>query len=349
MGDYWSMLPKDILGIIALKLDSIEDLVYFSAVCHSWNHAFNMVKLEWSRVDKPTTPWLLLGEPTNKNNDDGCRKILSIEKNNKCYELSLPETFGARCWGSPYGFILMLHLNKKIELFNPITKARLNLPSLQTLPIDPEDWQKLCVRKFIILKMPQSDEFLVMAIHWRHDNLAFARLGDQTWTPIHTSCARYYQVIDVCFWDRLLLILYQDGTLAYCDIMKSDFTAKLYLPVPCDVFRYVLAGNGEMYMVVIDGHLHVVSRMKEDFLDDDGYSDYRTYDFFVYKLDVENKLWEKVECLMDVSFFVGNNTSMFANTSNAQRNAIYFTDDEKDFWRHGRVRFRGHDMGVLPR
>uniref|UniRef100_A0A803LBC3 DUF295 domain-containing protein n=1 Tax=Chenopodium quinoa TaxID=63459 RepID=A0A803LBC3_CHEQI len=128
--------------------------------------------------------------------------------------------------------------------------------------------------------------------------------------------------------------------------MKSDFTAKLYLPVPCDVFRYVLAGNGEMYMVVIDGHLHVVSRMKEDFLDDDGYSDYRTYDFFVYKLDVENKLWEKVECLMDVSFFVGNNTSMFADISNAQRNAIYFTDDEKDFWRHGRVRLRGHDMGV---
>uniref|UniRef100_A0A803N1Y5 UBP8/5-like ubiquitin-like domain-containing protein n=1 Tax=Chenopodium quinoa TaxID=63459 RepID=A0A803N1Y5_CHEQI len=51
----WSMLPEKILGKIPLKLDSIEDFVYFS-----WNLVFAMVKLNWSRAIKPTTPWLLL-------------------------------------------------------------------------------------------------------------------------------------------------------------------------------------------------------------------------------------------------------------------------------------------------
>uniref|UniRef100_A0A803LB61 PGG domain-containing protein n=1 Tax=Chenopodium quinoa TaxID=63459 RepID=A0A803LB61_CHEQI len=57
----WSKLPHDILGLIALELESIEDCVYFSAVCHSWNCALAMVKLQWCRANKPTTPWLLLG------------------------------------------------------------------------------------------------------------------------------------------------------------------------------------------------------------------------------------------------------------------------------------------------
>ncbi|XP_021744597.1 F-box protein At2g17036-like [Chenopodium quinoa] len=208
----WSTLPSDLLYGIALKLNSIEDFIHFSAVCHSWNNGFSLVKTKWI-ANNLTTPWLLLPEPNNINSsqeenprfDEGHRKILSIGEN-KCYKLKLPETFGARCWGSAYGWIVMLHLDKRIQLFNPVTKAQLNLPSLQTMPEQPredelpedpdeaDDWfQKTFLHRFIVLKMPRKDhvdqdEFVVMAIYWPLDHLAYARPGDQAWTPISTSC-----------------------------------------------------------------------------------------------------------------------------------------------------------------
>ncbi|KAK9741517.1 hypothetical protein RND81_03G111700 [Saponaria officinalis] len=125
----WSLLPADIIISIALNLNAFEDFICFSLVCRSWNRASSLIKHQW-RAKSPVS-WLLLAENTNEN-PNCLRKLFNIT-NDKCYKLSLPETFGKRCWGSAYGWVAMVDCNLNVELFNPITKAQLYFPSLKAI------------------------------------------------------------------------------------------------------------------------------------------------------------------------------------------------------------------------
>lgn len=131
MGDCdWCTLPCDILGEVALKPDQVVDFIYFSAVCHSWNHASSLVKLEWN-AKTVLMPWLFLVESTINDNPDCIRKLYNLT-NHKPYTLKVPETFGSRCWGSLYGWIVLQSSDFQVHLFNPLTKVRTpSLPSLK--------------------------------------------------------------------------------------------------------------------------------------------------------------------------------------------------------------------------
>ncbi|XP_074289492.1 F-box protein At2g05970-like [Silene latifolia] len=162
----WSALPMDLLTTVAFKLEFFEDFICFSAVCRSWNHASSTIKHQWRATS--VVPWLLLAE-NNKDNPDCVCKIFNLN-NNKCYNLNLPETFEARCWGSPYGWIAMVGHDFNVQLFNPITKAGISFPRLSNLPHLPEndenwredkkDYFRWCIQifltKLIVLKVSKS-------------------------------------------------------------------------------------------------------------------------------------------------------------------------------------------------
>ncbi|XP_074289489.1 F-box protein At1g10110-like [Silene latifolia] len=191
----WSAMTVDVLGVIALKLEAIEDFIYFSVVCRSWNSVATLIKNEWRAVP---TPWLLLAE-NNTENPNCLRKVFNLE-NKKCYEMSLPETFGARCWGSAYGWVAMVDRNLDIQLFNPISKARIQFPSLETIPglklydenIDKtkDDYIDRCLNVFltnlVVLKVSQGvrHELDIVAFYSKK-RVALARPGDQSWTSIN--------------------------------------------------------------------------------------------------------------------------------------------------------------------
>lgn len=74
----WSALPVDVLGLILMKLDFVEEMVYFSAVCSSWHCAYSMFKNNWTK----NMPWLMLPENT-KDNPNSLRKLFCPTKQNK--------------------------------------------------------------------------------------------------------------------------------------------------------------------------------------------------------------------------------------------------------------------------
>ncbi|XP_074292732.1 putative F-box protein At3g25750 [Silene latifolia] len=123
----WSMLPRELVEEIILKIDWPEDVLRFSRVCRAWFDAFMRIRPKWT----PANPWILLSENTHDNPE--CLRKAYNPGNNKFYQFKLPETFGRNCWGSDLGWIITLGLDLEMSLFNPLTKLRLYLPCTNTL------------------------------------------------------------------------------------------------------------------------------------------------------------------------------------------------------------------------
>ncbi|XP_021760582.1 uncharacterized protein LOC110725409 [Chenopodium quinoa] len=366
----WSMLPNDLLDAIALKLDSIEDLICFSAVCRSWNDVFIMVKRKWM----PTTPWLLLAEQEHEHEHDhdhdhnhnhehehkvcsGCRKIFDIRKN-KCLELNISQASRRRCWGSRYGWIVMIggYDDKQVSLFNPITKGQLSLPSL-------ESGLGECatkVRKAFVIKIDE-DDFVVMVTN-NHHQLSLARPGDKTWTKVITISGEKAHVLDVLSWKGLVLIMHSYRYLTCCDVSTiRNFSPSqpVYANKPYGLITFPLDIDGsssicqDCYMVELAGDFLLVVRNKFTIWyrnfglghDEHEATPCFTRDFKVYKLSYLGEIRPKtrsdyrhvrilsnVKDLGDYMVFVSNNSAMSVHKSklpNCQHNVIYFTGDEE--------------------
>ncbi|XP_074289467.1 F-box protein At2g05970-like [Silene latifolia] len=357
----WSMLPLDVVGVIALKLQTFEDFIKFSVACRWWNRASSSVKHQWKA--KPVVPWLLLAENT-KDNPDCVRKIFNLS-NNKRYNLYLPETFGARCWGSPYGWIAMIDRNYDVILLNPITKAQFHFPCLKPLdcgtpPTSGESYESWFLRCFanrlIVLKVPQNNnyEFVVLVVYEYYQGLAFARQGDQQWTPIFVKSE--VKMVDLVAIEDKVFALYEDGSIVSWNV--DEFNA-LQLIKPADyslhvnlVFVKLNKSINQIYMAQSGNELLLVLRYKDgvgnaDNTDFDHDIVYRTIGFEVYKLKPKDKIWEITKDLGEVALVVGGNSSMCVATGHAeglQRNCIYFTDDDYVYWRLVREK-GGHDTG----
>ncbi|XP_074289471.1 putative F-box protein At4g22170 [Silene latifolia] len=336
MASDFSTLPLDLLGVIALKLETFEDFFKFSVVCRSWNSASSSAKHQWKA--KPIVPWLLLAE-NNQNNPNCVRKIFNLS-NNKCYKFSLPETFvGARCWGSSYGWIAMIDRNFDVQLFNPITKAQIPFPSLKPLydgdefDQNGESHQHWFLRGFadrlVVLKVPQNNnyEFVVLVVYEDYHSLVFARQGDQSWTPVFVNSKfRKFRMCDVVGMDDK-----DEDDADHDDDTDHD--------------------NADQ-----DDTNYDDEDEDEDDADDvdhdnkgDSYYFCKTKDFKVYRFKSEDKSWEKIEDLGEVALVVGGNSSMCVSVTHAnglQRNCIYLTDD-LDMCCLSVTKPGGHDTGVF--
>ncbi|XP_074289411.1 F-box protein SKIP23-like [Silene latifolia] len=365
MAGDWCTTPLDLLAAISMKLETIQDFIYFSLVCRWWNHAASSIKNNWRATP---TPWLLLAE-NNKQNPNCLRKIFNL-MNNKCYQLPLPETFETRCSGSAYGWVAMIDRHLNVKLFNPVSKAHIPFPSFENISdlmsYDPEcfdsrdEYSTWClqgfVTKIIVLRASQSchHEFVIVAI-CVSGCVAVARPGDPSWTLILTDKADY-EMVDVVAMDDHVFALFRDGRLVYWnaeEFFNMEFMKQIdYSPRQPHILGKELnyAFNKE-YLVQSGGELIMVIRYKEEVGDGVAYDldiVYRTYFFFeVFKLNPTNKLWEEIEELCGLTLLVGCNSSMCVSSGKyLQESCIYFTDDENTFW-HKPKEFGGHDMGVF--
>ncbi|KAK9669968.1 hypothetical protein RND81_13G167100 [Saponaria officinalis] len=292
MDGVWSLLPLDIVADIALKVETFEDFIRFSAVCRTWNRASSLIKHEWSA--KSPVSWLLLAENPHENTI-GVRKCFDISNNNKCYHLNLPQTFGKRCWGSACGWVAMVDREHNVELFNPITKAQISYPSLEAtyecakaklLRLDSsnvnvedvdfkEDYFTWFMQEFlnslIVIKVLQGDhyEFVIMLLYSYNERLAFARHGDQTWTSI--TVKENGKIFDAIVKDDHVFALYGDGSLVYWDVNKF-YSREIVVPIdycpPIDFdpesFEALHKYEKSMNLVQFDCDLFVVLRFKEE-------------------------------------------------------------------------------------
>lgn len=353
----WSKLYCELLGEIALKLDCLEDVVNFSVVCSSWHRAYIMIKKKWTAG----VPLLLLPENTEEN-PKYLRKLFCPNKR-RCYELELPETFGARCWGTSSGWVVTIDLSLELYMFNPFTGARIRLPPQPTMPfkrkdkIDDFDWiRNKYVDKTYVCDLSNGD-FVVVALHGGlfHSKIAYVKPGDEAWTLVTTLKKCVHDVVRL---GTQLLVVFHDGVVGYCDMptfQKSQppIVVRDYLPTPPIKDFLPRVPHRRFYLLECLGHLLLVYRYKETLKSNsapntwDKVVCYRTKGFDVYLFNFDTKIWKIVENLGNVALFVGNNCTMAvdAATNNIKCNCIYFTDDETILW-NVPILYGGHDMGV---
>uniref|UniRef100_A0A1D1YHY8 Putative F-box protein At2g33190 n=1 Tax=Anthurium amnicola TaxID=1678845 RepID=A0A1D1YHY8_9ARAE len=118
----WAGLPGELLASIRERL-LVDDFVRFAAVCTGWRHS-------GPAKPAPQLPWLMV--PPHSSGIT-CRFISPSD--GKIYFVAVPELRGTRCVGSCHGWVATVsRASLEMSLVNPLTRARIPLPSLTTAP-----------------------------------------------------------------------------------------------------------------------------------------------------------------------------------------------------------------------
>ncbi|KAK8671906.1 hypothetical protein V6N13_038489 [Hibiscus sabdariffa] len=245
----WANVLGDLLRCIADKTQSVRGRSCMSAVCRSWQASLVDQKLNFPVC-------LLLAE--KEDSDQRCLYNVSEEI---FVELDLPEIRGKRCWGNPFGWLVTCGLDLEIQLFNPLSRASLPLPSLRAFPgYEDEEWvdrppKELCsffLRKVILTSNPEESgsDCIVLAIY-KYLYLAFAKPGDKAWTRIDNA----HGAADAIYLKGNFYFCTWDGEVFLCeDLFGPRPKATEFAPPP------PAQGPPEKYLFDLSGNLCLASR-----------------------------------------------------------------------------------------
>ncbi|XP_021761809.1 uncharacterized protein LOC110726646 [Chenopodium quinoa] len=388
--DYSKLLDELLIRIVENHIVSVIDFINFSCVCHSWRRAANACDIAKLRTKWPRhqMPWLMLTdgidgpevqskirEATSCPSDKACsiiisnrelglyyssidplccqRSLLNMSWNrNMSYDFNIPEMHGRACWGSPYGWVVTLGVDREMYLFNPFTRSRLPLPSQSTFHRDSDSDRDSgyveiygpVLSRVVLLRVPSKyrgvDIDARVCDNYDNDD-------DVIWlvVVIYTLPMQ-----DVFYCHQMRSLIFVDGkaNLFYSDLHDPEHPQQIqpYLAGPPiteqigDKYKcftlYIIESNGNILIV------NKKTLMGETCM-------YHTCNFSVYKLDESTKSWEEVNDLQGVSLFLGLNVSMSINAKDAgcRSNCIYFCDDLRAFYYGTKISYvGGHDMGV---
>nr|XP_019705558.2 F-box protein SKIP23-like [Elaeis guineensis] len=226
----WSQLPAELLEIISTKIIFITDYLRFRAVCTSWRSA----SPARPRHLPPQLPWLLLPYDPSPDNADARRLFFDL-RDRRIHQLDLPETRGKGVCGSSHGW-LVLERHLAISLLNPVTRAYIQLPPLNTSPkflyfppsgvprlfpaLDAgQMFEKRCIKNVTLSSDPAlNSDCIVMAVLQWDGILAFCRIRDESWTII--SGAHFFsdKSIDVAYHDGRFYSVTAHGQVTVYDV-----------------------------------------------------------------------------------------------------------------------------------
>lgn len=358
----WSNLKLNLVESVLKKL-SYADIFGLKSVCSSWR---SIAKAYISSSYSQKLPLLVVFPSHGKEDEDngGIFFILAEEKEEEdC------------CIGSSHGWLIVTDKKTNLFMFNLFIPVGINLPSLSTFP--GFDTNGLHGDRWIIKSILSCDpisggQYGVVAIYGLcgvSSQLAFSMCGDTKWTKLEGSHKCYSDII--CYKDHLYALSHN------CALEVWEFkgptpvkkmVAEFSFPDKLVEFEKPLRDlySSQLYLIESLGEILLIVRFignlvredgvvvhEADLLDDEEYSHmncrYGTKKFYVYKLDLEEKKWVKLESLGDRMLFLGLNQSISLSAQDFQeykRNSIYFTDD---FWDGMNVldNYAGHDMGVF--
>ncbi|KAL5721264.1 hypothetical protein ACHQM5_013845 [Ranunculus cassubicifolius] len=344
----WSQAPKELLGLIAERLNSIEDYVRFGAVCKS----FRLVILDHrnSNFSPKTLPWLMfplsmkVDEDVDVDEDEDENGIKNPDfysvRGNKCYKFYLPEPRSCFFTGSRYGW-LILYCEQRVELYNPLAADHIPLPQLFKL----KSYVFNIARLFMPCppySVPFSVDRYIVVVDSLKDGLFFIRAGDPAWTTIQVADG-HVGFTDVLHLNNGFYLVDSRGIIRHFDITSPNPVATQFAKPPKDI-RYE---EYSFYLVELLGELHLVVKYE-------AFEDHRTFHFQVYKLDLSTKKWEEVFTLGDYTFFIGRTSSFSIRASDferCRRGCIYFNDVLDGGWTTTRdiwiFDLESEDMDVL--
>ncbi|KAF9588785.1 hypothetical protein IFM89_015512 [Coptis chinensis] len=271
----WSELPEDILDQCLTKILSVESFVCSGSVCKSWRFVASKKKIS------SFAPWLILtkreNDTSSSENSVGHRTFFSFSSKKLFNIQLLEEAQGRRCWGSPYGWLVTMGLDRNIHLLNPLSKIQLSLPSQRTFPRDLQDGfrkpETLCqvfLHKFALSSNPSfsNQSCVVMTIYGGINRVAFAAPGDEAWTPVKRSPLG--NAADIISFNGHFYAVNTYGYLSICELStKTPHTIDI-APPPFDV---ECTSTYKFYLMEISGVLHLIVR-NLDADDPDGCPDY---------------------------------------------------------------------------
>ncbi|KAG8369756.1 hypothetical protein BUALT_Bualt14G0046800 [Buddleja alternifolia] len=254
-------------------------------------------------------------------------KLINLPKNPK----------DLRFVGSSHGWLIVMDKNTNILfLLNPFSETLIHLPTKNT---------PSTIVKAILSANPSSHKNYTVILIYEHGysnmKLAFCRHGDEEWTYLEGE-ATYYDVVCTDLNNNILFALGPGPLVEAWD---------LDIPVPKKITLIQDSCPKTLYIgefVRYDGEVVYEGDTLTDYASEPLVCPYKTVDFKVYKLDLDNKNWIEVECLGDFAMFLGGNQSMMLSTTihrELKRNVIYFTDDYWDRMNED-YNYGGPDMGI---
>ncbi|CAO2180050.1 unnamed protein product [Urochloa humidicola] len=352
----WSRLPADMLVRI-LSLLEISDLVSSGAVCHSWNLNYLTVR-RLGLCSERQSPCLLYSS-ADRGPDVATLHNIST---NKRYHITLPgnPSFWARhVVGCSHGWLVTADEKSELHIDNPITRARLALPSVTTLApvklfytkdrvfigyavfdISPgssqiktrgvpphysvEDTRRgLYLRAFLSSNPGDGSSCTVVLLHKRHNQLSFARPGDSKWAWIAPENNSYCKFYHDCFYDAM------DG-LFYA-IRRTGEVHAINLNGPTPVVNSVFPA----ILISQDCTKYIVRAPWGDLLQiwrrhHTSGGELKTRQLTVYKMLMFEQVLQEINDLQGHALFIGFNESFFVATKDFPKlspNCVYLAHD----------------------
>ncbi|KAJ4805311.1 F-box family protein [Rhynchospora pubera] len=259
----WAHLPPLVSSLISVKIKSIPDYFRFRAVCSSWRSASDPKP----RHLPPQVPWLMIPYDPYKKNDDGIRLFYDCSES-KTHKLHLPETINMICCGSFGGWLLLvMAAGEDMFLLNPLTRARIQLPSTATLEEHVrndysdiyfhEEGQQgynpylgdFAIRR-VTFSTDLSDPNCLITIFLKgFQAILCCRVGDSGWTKVNTG----WGDVDALYYNGRFHVLFQ-GTMDIFEPHEPEEKIQLYgmkKELLLCKSKYFLQGKSGVYIVAI--------------------------------------------------------------------------------------------------
>lgn len=176
----WSQLHWDLLNLVARKLTNVLDHLAFSAVCSSWRSLALDIR--------PSFPCPFRSLMIRGEDDHGYFISLS---NGRVYYQKLLITHEDRYTGTCGGWLVTVHRNMGMSLYNPFARDRLSLPPATSIPKLGEYGMTIDDQIFVGTAARSCSNFnvnpkviIVMITQGGGRRLAFAKPGDSSWKII---------------------------------------------------------------------------------------------------------------------------------------------------------------------
>ncbi|XP_073113458.1 F-box protein At2g26160-like [Elaeis guineensis] len=341
----WIMLPADLVQIIAEFLtEDIREYIRFRAVCKPWRAV--TVDLRTMPSLPPQLPWLMLSSDEAFTNTRSFYRL----SDRSILNFHLPELAGKRIVGSADGWLLSVGAPSTISLFNPLTRAQIQLPPLRMIPqllqslveeadaenVDIEEAQEdqgeeavrryfmdsdhakdLLISKAIIIHSDNMNDCVIVMMLSCLGKLVFARPGDIEWT---TPDQRFY-CTDILWHQGQLYAVGMGGAVGVCELNPNFEITKITDRIDSSCWCYLVEFGGDLLVVFRYPQLESDTYLRRQ---------YTTTGFEVFKLDRSSEEARPVELksLGDHILFLGKNSSFALSTKDFpgwKGNCIYFT------------------------
>ncbi|XP_052117495.1 putative F-box protein At5g55150 [Arachis duranensis] len=356
----WADIDEDLLKEISKRFHAYDDYIQLRLVCKEWS-------LKLPKISNGNKiPWLLLPDETVKNHsyedeeiyhlmqlaaaDDETLDTCALEEKD-IYHIMLPEmqSYNKLIRGSGHGWLIVVSISDgTIQMLNPFTNRRLDLPPVSTFPdiidyqpdnhgdeytlwdfrdisstTERDELHRLHVCKVIINSSPECDieNFMALVIFGPNRRLAFYKPGNMRWVEFPTRDKRFD---DVIFFQEKIYAINNYGQLYEFDTKtRAGLKGGIHeTRPPSEIFlsptkpKYLVGcANGSLLMLV----RHTEKKNKE----------YETYKFDIYELKRNRKEWSTLDNLGNYILVIGFNSSVQIPAPFLSKgNQIWFTDNQ---------------------